>query len=91
MLAATGYVFELDLVATLVAATGGWAAGLRLAAPALAATPTDFVNDLIGTDRAMSDYLVEEVLNAFAPRTRHILDRVSICETVSRRRSPPPL
>ena len=84
MLAATGYVFELDLVAALVAATGGWAAGLRLAAPALAAaTPTDFVNDLIGTDRAMSDYLVEEVLNAFAPRTRHVLDRVSICETVS--------
>ena len=84
MLAATGYVFEPDLVAALVAATGGWAAGLRLAAPALAAAePTDFVNDLVGTDRAMSDYLVEEVLNAFTPRTRHVLDRVSICEDVS--------
>jgi LuxR family transcriptional regulator, maltose regulon positive regulatory protein len=84
MLAATGYVFAVDLVAALVAATGGWAAGLRLAAPALAAAePTDFVNDLVGTDRAMSDYLVEEVLNAFSPRTRHVLDRVSICEDVS--------
>ena len=84
MLAATGYVFELDLVAALVAATGGWAAGLRLAAPALAAaTPTDFVNDLVGTDRAMSDYLVEEVLGAFSAQTRHVLDRVSICDTVS--------
>lgn len=84
MLAATGYEFELDLVAALVAATGGWAAGLRLAAPALAAaTPTDFVNDLVGTDRAMSDYLVEEVLTAFTPRTRHVLDRISICDAVS--------
>jgi len=84
MLAATGYVFELNLVAALVAATGGWAAGLRLAAPALAAaTPTDFVNDLVGTDRAMSDYLVEEVLGAFSAQTRHVLDRVSICDTVS--------
>ena len=84
MLAATGYVFELSLVAALVAATGGWAAGLRLAAPALAAaTPTDFVNDLVGTDRAMSDYLVEEVLGAFSAQTRHVLDRVSICDTVS--------
>ena len=84
MLAATGYVFELSLIAALVAATGGWAAGLRLAAPALAAaTPTDFVNDLVGTDRAMSDYLVEEVLGAFSPQTRHVLDRVSICDTVS--------
>ena len=84
MLAATGYVFGADLVAALVAATGGWAAGLRLAAPALAAAePTEFVNDLVGTDRAMSDYLVEEVLTAFSPRTRHVLDRVSICEVVS--------
>jgi LuxR family transcriptional regulator, maltose regulon positive regulatory protein len=84
MLAATGYVFERDLVAALVAATGGWAAGLRLAAPALAAAPpTDFVNDLVGTDRAMSDYLVEEVLAAFSAQTRHVLDRVSICDAVS--------
>ncbi|MBV9922183.1 MAG: LuxR family transcriptional regulator [Pseudonocardia sp.] len=84
MLAATGYVFAVELVAALVAATGGWAAGLRLAAPALAAAePTDFVNDLVGTDRAMSDYLVEEVLNALSARTRHVLDRVSICEHVS--------
>ena len=84
MLAATGYVFGVELVGALVAATGGWAAGLRLAAPALvAAEPTEFVNDLVGTDRAMSDYLVEEVLNAFSPQMRHVLDRVSICEDVS--------
>ncbi len=84
MLAATGYVFGIDVVAVLVAATGGWAAGLRLAAPALAAAKqTDFVNDLVGTDRAMADYLVEEVLNAFSPRARHVLDRLSICEGVS--------
>jgi LuxR family maltose regulon positive regulatory protein len=79
-----GYAFGRDVVDALVAATGGWAAGLRLAAPALAAaTSTDFVNDLVGTDRAMSDYLVEEVLNAFSPQMRHVLDRVSICDTVS--------
>jgi LuxR family transcriptional regulator, maltose regulon positive regulatory protein len=84
MLAATGYVFGRDLVAAVVTATGGWAAGLRLAAPALAAAePTDFVHDLVGTDRAMSDYLVEEVLTAFSPGTRQVLERVSICEVVS--------
>jgi LuxR family maltose regulon positive regulatory protein len=84
MLAPTGYVFSLDLVAVLVAETGGWAVGLRLAAPALAAAkPTDFVNDLVGTDRAMSDYLVEEVLQALPKQTRHVLDAVSVCEIVS--------
>lgn len=84
MLAATGYVFGTDVVAALTAVTGGWAAGLRLAAPALAAAkPTDFLNDLVGTDRAMSDYLVDEVLNALSPRMRQVLDRVSICEVVS--------
>jgi LuxR family maltose regulon positive regulatory protein len=84
ILAATGYVFSADLVAVLVAETGGWAAGLRLAAPALAAAePTDFVNDLVGTDRAMSDYLVEEVLQALSAQARDVLDAVSVCESVS--------
>lgn len=84
MLAATGHVFSVDLVAVLVAETGGWAVGLRLAAPALtAAVPTDFVNDLVGTDRAMSDYLVEEVLQSLSEQARQVLDAVSVCEVVS--------
>ena len=42
-----------------------------------------FVNDLVGTDRAMSDYLVEEVLQALSEQARHVLDAVSVCEVVS--------
>ena len=84
MLAATGYVFSVGLIDVLVAETGGWAVGLRLAAPALAAAePTVFVNDLVGTDRAMSDYLVEEVLQSLSGQARHVLDGVSVCEVVS--------
>ncbi|HEY0813864.1 MAG TPA: LuxR C-terminal-related transcriptional regulator [Pseudonocardia sp.] len=83
MLAPTGYGFSTDLVAVLVAETGGWAVGLRLAAPALAsAGPTDFVNDLVGTDRAMSDYLVEEVLQTLPRQARRVLDAVSVCDVV---------
>ena len=84
MLAATGYVVGLDVVARVAAATGGWPAGLRLAAPALAAAgATEFVNDLVGTDRAMSDYLVEEVLQALSDQARFVLDAVSVREVVS--------
>jgi LuxR family maltose regulon positive regulatory protein len=84
MLAPTGHLFSTDIVAVLVAETGGWAVGLRLAAPALAAAePKDFVNDLIGTDRAMSVYLVEEVLTTLSEQRRLVLDAVSICEVVS--------
>jgi len=58
--------------------------GDRLAAPPLAAAePTDFVNDLVGTDRAMSDYLVEEVLQSLSEQARHVLDAVTVCEVVS--------
>ncbi len=83
MLAAAGYAYDAELVAQLVAATAGWAAGLRLAAPALATGTAGFVDDLVATDRAMSDYLVEEVLQTVSEPDRQVLTAVSIREDVS--------
>lgn len=84
MLASTGFVLDANVVERLVGATGGWAAGLRLAAPALAAADsTDFVNELVWTNQAMSAYLVEEVLQSLSQKARSVLEAVSVREIFS--------
>lgn len=60
--------------------TGGWPAGVRLAARSLAeADDADaYLADLAGNDRAIADYLVTEVLERLPPSTVEVLHAVSI-------------
>lgn len=66
----------------LLARTDGWAAGLRLAVPALhhAADPRAFIDDFAGDDRAVADYLVGEVLAGTAPDVLDLLLRTAVCD-----------
>jgi LuxR family maltose regulon positive regulatory protein len=85
LLAAAGIELGPDQVRGLVEQTEGWAAGVRLAALALSGTggaeqlPADFA----ATDRAVSDYLVDEVLSRLPEDMRAFLRAISICEQVS--------
>ncbi len=69
----------------LMRRTEGWAAGLRLAAIAMAGHPDpgQFVKELITEDSALAGYLVEEVLKGVSPEVREILLSTSILERVN--------
>jgi LuxR family maltose regulon positive regulatory protein len=69
----------------LWARTEGWAAALRLAAFSLRGhpDPTRFLAELSGSDRAVADYLVSEVLAHIAAERREFLLRIALTETVS--------
>ncbi|NBM19286.1 LuxR C-terminal-related transcriptional regulator [Streptomyces sp. GC420] len=79
-----GLAPDRDTVDTLTARTDGWAAGLRLCALAMenSADPDGFVRSLAASERAVSDYLLAEVLDAQPPATRELLMRVSILDRV---------
>ncbi len=87
MAAAAGVSVRPDQVQLLVAQTGGWAVGLRLAALSLreAADPDRLLSDLVGNSAAVSDYLAAEILSRIAPDVRDLLGAVSICEDVHAR------
>ena len=64
--------------------TGGWVAGLRLAALTLART-TDrdaFLDQFSGNDSSVADYLVGEVLSALPDDVREFLRVISISDPV---------
>ncbi|HVW41472.1 MAG TPA: LuxR C-terminal-related transcriptional regulator [Amycolatopsis sp.] len=84
MLRDAGVVLDSVQVSRLVEKTGGWAAGLRLAARSLRDTRdrTAFVTEFTGDDRAVADYLVSEVLARLPERTREFLLAVSVCDEV---------
>jgi LuxR family maltose regulon positive regulatory protein len=65
--------------------TEGWAAGLRLAAVSLQGQPDphDFVTGFAGDDRAVSDYLLTEVVAREPPESLGFLLRTSIVERVN--------
>ncbi len=71
-------------VERLVARTEGWAAGLRLAAmsAARAPDPERFLTEFAGDDRAVGDYLTEEVLALQSPEIRDFLLRTSVVDRV---------
>ena len=74
-------------VDTLHQRTGGWAAGLRLAALALSRT-TDrdaFLNQFSGNDSSVADYLVGEVLSALPDDSQEFLRVISISDPVPSR------
>ncbi|MEU5692392.1 AAA family ATPase [Actinosynnema sp. NPDC020468] len=73
---------EVDLV---LRRTGGWTAGLRLAALALAGSASAPVRPaaFTGALPAVADYLAEEVLAPHGERARRMLAAISVCEQVS--------
>jgi LuxR family transcriptional regulator, maltose regulon positive regulatory protein len=81
--------FAADLAAADVEAlcerTEGWAAGIRLAALSLASEPdrTGFLRRFAGDDRAVADYLLNEILDRQPDRLREFLLRTSVPDTIS--------
>jgi LuxR family transcriptional regulator, maltose regulon positive regulatory protein len=73
-----------DDLARLWQRTEGWAAGLCLAALSLRdhPDPARFVERFAGTDAAVSDYLVSEVLARQPPDLREFLLRTSIADPI---------
>jgi LuxR family transcriptional regulator, maltose regulon positive regulatory protein len=65
--------------------TEGWAAALRLAALSLNGhpDPTGFLEELGGTDRALSDYLVAEVLTRLPEDQNAFMLRTCLVDAVS--------
>ncbi|MGW5721632.1 LuxR C-terminal-related transcriptional regulator [Amycolatopsis sp. NPDC003865] len=68
-----------DQVGLLVARTGGWPAGLRLAA-ASAARHGSLRDFFAGRDRAVLDYLTDEVLAPLTRAQRDLVRATSICD-----------
>ncbi|QYN38595.1 LuxR C-terminal-related transcriptional regulator [Pseudonocardia sp. DSM 110487] len=85
MLAAADVPARPDQVRLLVEETEGWAAGLRLAAVSLreAEDPDKFLAGFVGSGRAVSDYLVGEILSRLTVETRELLGAVSVCDQLA--------
>jgi LuxR family maltose regulon positive regulatory protein len=74
-----------DDIELLWARTEGWVAALRLAALSLRGhpEPARFIAELSGTDRAVADYLVSEVLAHLAEERREFMLRTCIVDAVN--------
>jgi LuxR family transcriptional regulator, maltose regulon positive regulatory protein len=82
---AHGLTLARDEVRSLHDRTAGWAAGLRLAALVLAdeRDPSRFVADTVQTDAAMSEYLMEEVLQRLPEDVQRFLLRTSVAQPLT--------
>jgi LuxR family transcriptional regulator, maltose regulon positive regulatory protein len=80
MLAAAGVALGDAHTQRLWEHTEGWAAALRLAALSLRDHPEPgaFVDDFAGDDRAISDYLIAEVMSRMSADERRFLLRTSV-------------
>jgi len=76
---------DLPEVAPLVERTEGWAAGLRLAALALAGHPDPgrLAAEFSGAERTVAEYLLAEVLDRQTEQVRRLLLRTSVLERVN--------
>jgi LuxR family transcriptional regulator, maltose regulon positive regulatory protein len=85
LFAAAGLELPGPAVAVLHERTEGWAAGLRLAALAVAGRPDParFAAGFSGAERTVAEYLLAEVLERQGERVRRLLLRTSILERVS--------
>ena len=85
MLAAAGVALSDEDLGRLHDRTEGWAAGLRLAAVALAAHPDPerFVSEFSGSERTVAEYLLAEVLDSQPPEVRRLLMRTSLLRQVN--------
>ncbi len=78
----TGRSLGPDSVATLVARTEGWAAGLQLAGMTirLHEDSDEFIAEFSGDDRLIADYLSQEVLRAQPDERRQLLLQISVLD-----------
>ena len=85
MLSAGGVSMRDTDVRRLWLHTEGWVGAIRLAALALRnhPDPTSFVADFAGDDRAISDYLLSEVMSRMSSENRSFLLRTSIVGLVN--------
>ncbi len=85
LLAAAGVALPGVTLARLHERTEGWAAGLRLAALALAGHPDPerFVAEFSGSERTVADYLFAEVFERQPEQARRLLRRTSILDRVN--------
>lgn len=85
LLAASGIALSDPLVSALYDRTEGWAAGLRLAAISLSGHPEPdrFVDEFSGTDRAIGEYLMAEMLERQPVEVQNMLLRTSVVEQVN--------
>jgi LuxR family maltose regulon positive regulatory protein len=85
LLAASGITLSEAGAALLHQRTEGWAAGLRLAALSLAGHPDPerFVADFSGTNRAVAEYLLAEMLDRQAGDVQDLLLRTCLLDRVN--------
>ncbi|PVZ05402.1 helix-turn-helix transcriptional regulator [Actinomycetospora cinnamomea] len=84
LLSACGIDLDDAQVAVLHERTGGWVAGLRLAALSLREhpDPARFLDGFSGDERPVADYLVDEVLAGLSEPHREVLRRTSVAARV---------
>ncbi len=85
LLAASGITLSADGAAALYQRTEGWAAGLRLAVISLSRHPDPerFVAEFSGTDRAIGEYLMAEMLERQPGEVQRALLRTSLVDRVN--------
>lgn len=85
LLSASAIAVSAEALAQLHRRTEGWAAGLRLAAIAMAGhpSPEGFVAEFTGSSRTVADYLIAEMLDRLPLDVRSILLRTSILRRVN--------
>jgi LuxR family maltose regulon positive regulatory protein len=85
LLAASGLDLSDAAVAALYQRTEGWAAGLRLAVISLSGHPDPerFVAEFSGTDRAVGEYLMAEMLERQPSEVQRMLLRTSLVDRMN--------
>jgi len=84
LFAAAGVDLPEEAAGLLLERTEGWAAGLRLAALAMAGSPAPgrFAEEFSGSERTVAEYLLTEVLERQSEQVRRLLLRTSVLERV---------
>src|SRR3979411_2098687 len=85
LLAVSGITLSAGATAALYERTEGWAAGLRLAVISLSrnAEPERFVAEFSGTDRAIAEYLMAEMLGRQPTEVQTMLLRTSVVDRLN--------
>jgi LuxR family maltose regulon positive regulatory protein len=76
----SGVQLSQESLASLVEQTEGWAAGIYLAGFSLRghSSPDRFIRQFTGSNRYVTDFLIEEIISSQPPTTQQFLARTSI-------------